>query len=53
MSNVGLAVMVSILAYIGPSVVARYYLVPYLVSAILFSITHWLTSCNSFSTTGM
>jgi hypothetical protein len=52
MSNVGLAGMLSILGYIGPSTVARYYLVPYLVSALLLqlSATHPTTSC---STTGM
>jgi hypothetical protein len=45
MSNAGLAAMLSILAYMGPSIVARYYLVPYLVGVLLLqplilSITH-------------
>jgi hypothetical protein len=30
-SNVGLSMMVAILVYIGPGIVSRHYLVPYLV----------------------
>lgn len=30
-SNVGLVIMAGILIYVGPSIVGRYYLVPYLV----------------------
>lgn len=32
MSNIGLSIMSAILMYVGPATVARYYLIPYLVS---------------------
>jgi len=36
MSNIGLVIMAAILAYAGPSLVARYYLIPY------FLVNHWI-----------